>query len=200
MPALGITGGVATGKSTFTAALLRHLPAELFDADQCSRDLLANDAGVRETVRRAFGPEAFDNEGRPDRAWLRQLVFVDPSKRLQLENILHPAIRDRWAALARDAERANHWLFVDIPLLFETHAETHLTAIVVVACPTATQRARLIGKRQLSADIADKIIASQLDLETKTKKADHLIWNDSTDSCLDRQADLLARWLRDHYL
>jgi dephospho-CoA kinase len=199
VPALGITGGVATGKSTFTAALLRHLPAELFDADQCSRDLLASDAGVREAVQQTFGSEAFDRDGRPDRAWLRQLVFADPSKRLQLEHILHPAIRDRWAASARDAARTNRWFFVDIPLLFETHAETHLTSVVVVACPTATQRARLTGQRHLSADIADKIIASQLDLETKTRKADHLIWNDSTASCLDRQADLLARWLRDHH-
>lgn len=199
MPALGITGGVATGKSTFAAALLRHLPAELFDADQCARDLLADDAGIREAVRQAFGPEAFDCGGRPDRAWLRQLVFADPSKRLELEHILHPAIRDRWAARAADAVRANRWFFADIPLLFETHAETHLTAVVVVACPAATQHARLIGQRHLSTDIADSIIASQLDLETKTKKADHLIWNDSTSSCLDRQADILARWLRDHH-
>jgi dephospho-CoA kinase len=196
VPALGITGGVATGKSTFAAALLRHLPGDLFDADQCSRDLLANDAGIREAVRKSFGPEAFDREGRPDRAWLRQLVFANSSKRLQLEQILHPAIRHQWAIRARDAARADRWFFVDIPLLFETHAEAHLTAVVVVGCPAATQRARLIGQRHLSADIADKIIASQLDLETKTKKADHLIWNDSTNSCLDRQADLLARWLR----
>jgi dephospho-CoA kinase len=93
----------------------------------------------------------------------------------------------------------HRWFFVDIPLLFETHAEAHLSAVVVVACAAATQRARLLGPRQLSPALAEQIIASQLDLETKIKKTDHLIWNDSTTSCLDRQAALLAGWLRDRY-
>jgi dephospho-CoA kinase len=196
VPALGITGGIATGKSTFSAAFCRHLPAELFDADQCSRDLLAHDAATREAVVDAFGPQAFDSAGQPNRAWLREVAFADPSKRRELEHILHPAIRARWAARAADAAHADRWFCVDIPLLYETKAQEHFAAVIVVACAPATQHTRLLQKRQLSETIADQIIAAQLDLATKIAQADHLIWNDSSTSCLDRQARLLADTLR----
>lgn len=196
MPALGVTGGIATGKSTFSEALCRHLPAELFDADQCSRELLASDDSVRKAVLDAFGTRAFDSHGQPDRVWLREAVFADPLKRRELENILHPAIRARWLARAETASHTDRWFCVDIPLLYETKVEKHFAAVVVVACPPATQRVRLLQNRQLSEKIADQIIAAQLDLTTKIAQADHLIWNDSTDTCLDRQARLLAAFLQ----
>jgi len=199
VPALGITGGIATGKSTFSEVFCRTLSAELFDADQCSRDLLANDPLIREAVRATFGPRAFDPAGQPDRAWLREVVFADPSKRRELEHILHPAIRSRWVARAADAIKTGRWLCVDIPLLYETGAQIHFAAVIVVACPPATQRARLLRKRHLSETIADQIIAAQLDLAAKIAQADHLIWNDSTSSCLDRQARLLAGALRQRH-
>ena len=86
----------------------------------------------------------------------------------------------------------DRWFCADIPLLYETNAQSHFAAVIVVACAPATQRARLREQRQLPAEIAENIIASQLDLATKIAQADYLIWNDSTDSCLDRQARLLA--------
>ncbi len=199
MPAIGITGGIATGKSTFSELFCTYLPAELFDADQCSRDLLAHDHDIGEAVRREFGPRAFDASGQPDRAWLREVVFADPTKRHALENILHPAIRALWATRAADAARGDRWLCVDIPLLYETGAQTHFAAVIVVACPLATQRTRLLQKRHLPADTADQIIAAQMDLAAKITQADHLIWNDSTTSCLDRQARLLAGALRQRH-
>jgi dephospho-CoA kinase len=199
VPALGITGGIATGKSTFSEAFCRYLSAEFFDADQCSRDLLAHDPGVREAVRKAFGPQAFDADGRPDRVWLREAVFADPARRRELEQIVHPAVRAAWAERATGAAEAGGWLCVDIPLLYETGAEVHFNAVIVVACAPATQRARLLQNRQLPATIADQIIAAQMDLAVKIAKADHLIWNDSTNSCLDRQARLLAGALRQRF-
>ena len=199
MPALGITGGIATGKSTFSEAFCRYLPAELFDADQCSRDLLAHDAGVREAVRKAFGPQAFDSAGQPDRVWLRETVFADPSKRRELEQIVHPAVRAAWAARVADTADPARWLCVDIPLLYETGAQVHFSAVIVVACASATQRTRLLQNRQLPATIADQIIAAQMDLAAKIAQADHLIWNDSTNSCLDRQARLLAGAFRQRF-
>jgi len=196
VPAIGITGGIATGKSTFSEIFCRYLSAELFDADRCSRDLLDHDAGIRDAVRHAFGSRAFDPTGRPDRAWLREAVFADPSKRRELEQILHPAIREAWAARAGAASGDGHWLCVDIPLLYETGAQSQFAAVIVVACAPATQRARLLHNRQIPATIADQILAAQLDLATKIAQADHLIWNDSTNTCLDRQARLLAGTLR----
>jgi dephospho-CoA kinase len=199
VPAIGITGGIATGKSTFSMALCRHLPGELFDADQCSRNLLAQDPDVRDAVMRVFGPRAFDETGRPDRVWLREVVFADPSRRSFLEQILHPAIRARWVARVEVASGKDRWFCVDIPLLYETGAQSYFDAIIVVACSAATQRTRLLKKRHLASDLSEQIIAAQLDLADKISQADHLIWNDSSTSCLDRQARLLAGYLRQRH-
>lgn len=192
MPALGITGGVATGKSSFSALLRRHLLAEFFDADRAVHELLAGDIGVQKAVTDAFGREVVGPDGRPDRIRLREIVFANPQKRRQLEGILHPIIRDRWMEQAGSAAHSDRWFCADIPLLYETNAQSHFAAVVVVACSPVTQRARLREKRQLSTEIAENIIASQFDLATKAAQADYLIWNDSTESCLDRQARSLA--------
>ncbi len=196
MPVLGVTGGIATGKSSFTGLLLRHLPAELFDADQTAHDLLAGDDAIRQAVAEAFGDVICDPEGNPDRTKLRALVFDDESKRRQLERILHPAIRARWTARAAQIALEGGWFVVDIPLLFETQAEANFHRIAVIACSPATQRRRLTEQRGLSAALAEKIITSQLDLATKINHAHHVIWNDSTLPCLERQARLLAACLR----
>ena len=200
MPVLGITGGVATGKSTFVRALLPHLPpAELFDSDACAHELLDNEPGVRERVRRSFGDEVFTVEGVPDRARLRAIVFSDDARRRELEGILHPAIRAHWTARAEAAIASGAWLCVDIPLLYETGAESDFDRVIVVACSPAIQRHRLCQERGLDAAMADRIIAAQLDLSTKISKADHLIWNDTTIEHLDRQSALLAGWLRQRH-
>jgi dephospho-CoA kinase len=199
MPVLGITGGIATGKSTFTRSLLRYLPADLFDADACARELLEENGDIHRQLRESFGPEVFDPRGMPDRLLLRARVFSDERKRHQLEAILHPAIRQRWSGRAEMAKASGDWLCVDIPLLFETASESHFDRVIVVACATATQRARLRESRGLSDELAGQMIEAQLDLESKMTKADHLIWNDSAPANLDRQAALLAGWLRQRY-
>ena len=195
MPSLGITGGVATGKSSLTECLLRRLPAKRFDADQCAHDLLAADAEVRHAVRAQFGALSYGEDGSPNRAYLRDLVFSDAGRRKQLEAILHPVIRSRWMALASEASAGKDWLFVDIPLLFESGVESCFDHVAVVACPPNTQLRRLTGGRGLTGDLAEKMISTQIDLRTKMRQADHIIWNDSSLSCLDQQAALLAGWL-----
>ena len=199
MPALGITGGIATGKSTFTRALLRDLSAELFDADQCAHDLLAGNPAVQAAVRKTFGPAVFAPDGRPDRAALRARVFGDDTARVRLEEILHPVIRERWSALAAAAKSGKKWLCLDIPLLYETGVEAHFDRVIVVACSSVTQRQRLSVARRLSDELADRIIAAQLDLREKISRCHHLIWNDSTPASLEGQAALLADWLRHRY-
>ena len=196
MPVVGITGGIATGKSTFARALLGYLPAELFDADRVAHDLLASDPGVRAEVLRAFGVEFLNENGEVDRARLRTLVFANAARRRELEAILHPVIRSRWIAQAQASAASGSWFCVDIPLLFETHAESHFDHVVVVACSSGTQRRRLRELRGLDDATADKIVQAQLDLRVKIEKADHLIWNDSTPAHLEEQAALLAALLR----
>jgi dephospho-CoA kinase len=174
------------------------MPARHFDADQCAGDLLREDQEVRRAVAEAFGKEVVPDDAPPDRRRLREIVFSDPESRRRLESILHPAIREQWISMATDRRRSEEWLCVDIPLLFETEAQEHFQRIVVVACSERTQRERLRTQRGLGDEMAAKIIAAQLDLRAKITQAHHLIWNDSTAHCLDRQAALLVGWLREY--
>jgi dephospho-CoA kinase len=154
---------------------------------------------VHAAIRATFGDAVFAPDGRPDRARLREVVFSDELQRRKLEDILHPVIRARWAGLAEQTLRAGGWLCVDIPLLYETGAAESFDRTIVVACSPETQRRRLREIRQLDAATADRMIGAQLDPNLKMQKADHVVWNDSTDTCLDRQAALLAAWLHQHY-
>ena len=199
MPILGITGGIATGKSSFASLLSRQTGASLFDADQYSRELLSADEEVRRLVRASFGSGIFSPEGVVDRAGLRELVFTDDEKRRALERILHPAIRARWISLAGKARASGEWLAVDIPLLFETETAQLFDEVIVVACRPSTQMDRLLNIRKLDNAMAAKIVAAQMDLNVKISRADHLAWNDGPAAALEAQAALLAGHLKQRH-
>jgi dephospho-CoA kinase len=199
VPILGLTGGIASGKSTFARLFRREFEMGYFDADACVHDLLRADPLTRERVREAFGEDVFSENGWPDRVKLRQRVFGDSPARATLEGILHPRVRETWRALVADARKTDAWQLVDIPLLYETGVQTEFDRIIVVAAPRTTQMRRLVQERNLAPDVAEQIIAAQLDLGTKAQLADHLIWNDSTVLNLDGQSRLLANWLKRRY-
>jgi len=195
VPVLGITGGIATGKTTFTGCLSSLRPElEVFDSDRKARELTERDAGILAAIREAFGPGVFDASGALQRPTLRGIVFGDPVKRKALEAILHPAIRRAWLELAGKTrgQPEQRWLAVDIPLLFETSAEKHFDKVIVVACSPATQRRRLMEKRTIAPSLAESIIESQLPLTAKVERADTVVWNDGGLEAMQAQARLLA--------
>ena len=199
MPVFGLTGGVATGKSTFTQALLLEKPIAVFDSDRCVHELLAGDESVRDAVTVAFGREALNDAGWPERCKLREIVFTDASRRKTLEAILHPVVRSRWTAEAAEARRTHAWLLVDIPLLYETGVAGEFDRVIVVASSRSAQLQRLTERRGLAPELAARMIAAQLDLGIKIQQSDHLIWNDSTVPNLAGQVRHLARWLARRY-
>lgn len=196
MPVFGITGSIGTGKTAFTQAIQRALPAEVFDADVCARFLVSNDKFVRDAIRGQFGDEVFSSAGELLRTKLRTVVFHDESQRRALEAILHPTIRRMWLERAEKIRGESGWLFVDIPLLFETAADKLFDAVIVVACSGATQRQRLVEIRKLPIAIAEKIIAAQMPLSEKITRADYLIWNEGNLSSLEQQSTLLSNFLK----
>lgn len=199
VPILGLTGGIATGKTTFAPLLMNQLPeAKHFDSDRCVHELLAEDKLVGAQILEAFGNKVFGEDGRPSRRKLRETVFDDSGSRKKLESIIHPIVRHRWATEVMEARRSNAWLLVDIPLLYETGAQSEFDRVIVVACPKETQINRLNCQRGLALELAVTIIATQLDIDAKTQLADHVIWNDSTVSNLNGQSELLAAWLKRH--
>ncbi len=193
MPAIGITGGIATGKSAFVRALRELLPgATFFDADTAAHELTAHDPEARALIAEAFGSDIYSPAGDLKRAELRAIVFADAEKKRALEQILHPRIRRQWAAEAELRRRSTELFLADIPLLYETGGEALCDHVVVVACSPRMQLERLMARSSLDRAAAEQMIAAQMPLNTKIDRADYLVWNNGTLAVLREQAETLA--------
>ena len=195
MPAIGITGGISTGKSTFCDCLRAILPAaKFFDADLAAR-AVTKLPDVKEAIRDEFGSSVFSSTGDLNRAQVRAIVFNDAAKRRALEQILHPRIRRQWMAQAERYRNSPDFFFADIPLLYETGGETLCERVVVVACSHKVQLDRLAKQKFLKGSEAEQIINSQMALEEKIKRADHVVWNNDDRATLMEQArELVVLW------
>ena len=203
MPTIGITGGVSTGKSTFSECLREILPAaKFFDADAAAHQLVDLEE-VKQELLHEFGLGIFARNGDLNRAALRAIIFRDAAKKSALEQILHPRIRRQWVAqlskLPSSQEQVGNLLhgtdffFADIPLLYETGGETLCDRVVVVACTPDVQLSRLLGRGSINRAIAQEIINSQMPLTEKISRADHVVWNDGDRAVLKEQAALLVK-------
>ena len=149
MPAIGITGGISTGKSTFLKCLREVAPgARFFDADQSARELADRDPEVRGLIEKEFGAAVYSS-GDLNRKAVRTIVFADAEKKRALEQILHPRIRRQWSLEAESHRNSAELFFADIPLLYETGGETLCDRVVVVACSPGLQLERLMARTGL---------------------------------------------------
>src|SRR5262252_7452516 len=191
MPAIGITGGISTGKSTFVKCLRQLLPsAAFFDADEAAHALLGQ-REVEKQIRREFGARVFSTAGDLNRTKLRAIVFADATKKRALERILHPRIRRQWRTEAKEHRNSPKFFFADIPLLYETGGESLCDRVVVVSCSQKLQLARLRKRMSVTNVEAKQMINSQMPLEEKMKRADHVVWNNGNRALLMEQARLL---------
>jgi dephospho-CoA kinase len=195
MPAIGITGGISTGKSTFVECLRELLPvATFFNADEAAHALL-DQPEVKKQVRREFSARVFSTAGDLNRTKLRAIVFGDATKKRALERILHPRIRSQWRTEAKKHRNSPRFFFADIPLLYETGGESLCDRVAVVACSQKMQLARLRKRMSVRNAEAKQMINSQMPLEEKMKRADHVVWNNGNRSSLMEQARfLVASW------
>ena len=192
MPAIGITGGISTGKSTFCECLREIFPAaKLFNADEAAHDLVELPE-VKQEIRAEFGAGVFSRNGDLNRETLRAIVFGDATKKRALERILHPRIRCQWRAEAQRHRNSPDFFFADIPLLYETGGEAFCDRVVVVACSYKVQLARLTQRMSLKNTEAEQMIKSQMPLDDKIARANHVVWNDGSRAALMEQAHFLA--------
>jgi dephospho-CoA kinase len=192
MAVIGITGGISTGKSIFCDCLREIVPAaKFFNADQAAHELVELDE-VKQELLRKFGLRVFSRNGDLNRAALRALIFKNAAKRIALEQILHPRIRRQWSAEAKRHSNSPDFFFADIPLLYETGGETLCERVVVVACSPGIQLARLLLRKGITRGAAKEMIKSQMPLEEKITRADHVVWNNGERSVLAEQARLLV--------
>ena len=195
---IGLTGGIATGKSTVLEHWSHRRGVGTIDTDALAHAALAPDTPSGQEVIRRFGTGVLRADGTVDRRRLGELVFADEAQRRVLEAVVHPAVRQMWTgAVARfEADAVTTAVVVCIPLLYEVGAETAFDQVVVVGCSDATQRARLAAKGW-SAAHAEARLRAQWPLRQKLDRADYVIWNDGQRRILAEQADLIWATLKE---
>ncbi len=196
MRLVGLTGGIASGKSTFSA-LLRARGVPVLDADALARAVVAPGAPALARLAEAFGPQALAPDGSLDRRWMGARVFADPGERRRLEAITHPAIREAMAEEIGRLVAAGHSLVVyDVPLLYEVGLEALVESVVVVWTPRAVQLERLVRRDALLPAEAEARLGAQLPLDEKAARADFVVENDGPPEALAAKADRLLADLR----
>jgi dephospho-CoA kinase len=196
MSVIGITGGISTGKTSFCECLREILPAaKSFDADQAAHQLVDLDPAVKKEIQREFGGAVFSVDQELNREGLRHIVFNNAAKRRALEQILHPRIRRQWSTEAETHRNSPDFFFADIPLLYETGGEKLCDRVVVVACSYRNQLRWLMERTSLEHSVAEQMINSQMHLDEKISRADHMVWNNGARAVLAEQArSLVALW------
>lgn len=192
---IGLTGGIATGKSTATE-VIRGLGLTVIDADKISHQL--SEIGERgyEKMLAHFGPQILKSDLSIDRKKLGQLVFADHKMKSDLENILHPLIRIEVQLQKKiQQENGDRLCFYDVPLLFEKKLESEFDATVLIWCDHKTQLERLIKRDGLTEFEALARLSHQLLMTDKVKKANFCIDNSGDRADLQRQIQKLIKSL-----
>jgi len=188
MRVFALTGGAATGKSTFCRLLEGLYPrAVVFDCDAAVHRHLAEERVGREIIDR-LGPGVAE-DGRLSRRKLREVVFGDPGRRRMLEEVVHPLVREECLELMREHAKAGKSpLFVaDIPLLFESGFEIGHERSLLVATTRETQKARLAARSGYDDALAEAVLAAQTPIGEKMALADVVFWNEGPEEVLRRQ-------------
>ena len=179
MKLIGLTGGVGSGKST-VCAILRELGATVIDADEAAHAVYAPGTPGFDAIVREFGPH-YVRDGQIDRRLLGGLVFADEEARQRLNAIVHPLVRDWMAERTREAfERGADIVVQDVPLLYESGLEGLFSSVVLVYAPPEVQLERLVTGRGLPVERARAIIAAQMPIDEKRRRAHHVIDNSGT--------------------
>lgn len=191
---IGLTGGIATGKST-VSRMLASRGAAVIDADAIAREIMEPGHPVLAAVSERFGQGVLHPDGTLDRKKLGDIVFSHPEERKALEALTHPAIRSEMKRRLDELEEADPYRLVvaDIPLLYESGLDPLYEEIMVVYVPRELQLTRLIHRDGLSREEAEQRLGAQTDIELKKERADILIDNSGGLDETERQIDVFWR-------
>jgi dephospho-CoA kinase len=177
---VGLTGGIASGKST-VAAILRRLGASIINADELSREVVQPGQDAWKEIIKSFGPDILQENKTLDRRKLRKIVFDNPEARKKLEAIIHPRVRAlAERRISQLAAAGSSIIVYEVPLLFEAQIHLWLRPVILVACDIEIQKKRLLERDHLTELEAQQHLDAQMSLEEKRKLADYVIENDGT--------------------
>lgn len=192
---VGLTGGIASGKST-VSNMFKNKGAAIIDADLLSREILEPGQPAFLDLVDAFGPGILDSDQRIDRKVLGRRVFADPEVRKTLESITHPRIFELFQTRTQQAEaRGERVVLYDAPLLYERGLDSLMNAVIVVSIPLDMQKQRLTARDGLDEAAVEQRLAAQWPLSEKVEKADYVIDNAHTLSHTEAQVDHVWRQL-----
>jgi dephospho-CoA kinase len=194
---VGLTGGVATGKST-VAKMFKQCGAAVINADLLARQVVEPGKPAWRAIVKLFGKTVLNQDRSLDRQALGSIIFHNPKKRRQLERIIHPRVAREQARLTKAITRKdpNAVVIYEVPLLFEAGVDKRVDKIIVVTADRNIQIARLKKRDGLSRAEAIRRIRSQMPLAKKTQQADHLLNGTLPRPSLRRQVGQLFRSLR----
>jgi len=194
---IGLTGGIACGKST-VSRMLAERGARIIDADIIAREVVRPGEEAWSLIVERFGRDILLANEELDRVKLGAIVFADEQARLDLNAIVHPAVRARMRQLMKEAQEESIALIVmDIPLLYESKLEYMVEKVVVVYCTAEQQLKRLMERNGYDEEEAMRRIASQMSIEEKKSRADYVIDNSGTFMETEEQVDELVGKLLD---
>jgi len=171
---IGLTGGIATGKTTIAHTIARDYNLTILDADFYAREAVAVGSPILETIAERYGSNILCDDGNLNRSHLGQIVFANDTERHWLEAQIHPFVQQRFQY---DRPSASNPLIYVVPLLFETDAISLVDETWVVWCPPEEQMARLMKRDRINQDAAQQRIAAQLPLKVKCDRADLVLDN-----------------------
>lgn len=184
---IGLTGGIASGKSTVSELLTAH-GFKIVDADIASRKAVEKGSEGLEQVRATFGEEAIDEDGNMDRGYVGDIVFKYPEKRLELNEIVHPIVRNIMEQEKEAFLKDGYNVIMDIPLLYENELQDTVDEVWLVYTSESIQIDRLMQRNDISMEDAKARVYSQISIDKKRRMADHVI--DNRDSKLDLKQNL----------
>ena len=176
---IGLTGGIASGKSTIADYIKKYKDIPILDADQYSKELIKPKSNSYKKVLAYFGPQIVDeysSENAINRALLKKIIFENSIHRKWIQNLLHPLIKEKMIEKCNQFDK-NKILLLVIPLLFEAKFTDICTEIWLVKCPKEVQKKRLMKRNIISENEAEKIINLQLNFEDKSKFSDVILDN-----------------------
>ncbi|MGE0973675.1 dephospho-CoA kinase [Staphylococcus cohnii] len=184
---IGLTGGIASGKSTVSELLTAH-GFKIVDADIASRKAVEKGSEGLEQVRATFGEEAINEDGNMDRGYVGDIVFNYPEKRLELNEIVHPIVRNIMEQEKEAFLKDDYNVIMDIPLLYENELQDTVDEVWLVYTSESMQIDRLMQRNDISMEDAKARVYSQISIDKKRRMADHVI--DNRDSKLDLKQNL----------
>ncbi len=184
MLTIGLTGGIGSGK-TQVSDQFAQLGVTVIDTDIIARELVAQGQPALSEITARFGEQLLDTEGDLDRHALRHLIFNQPDKRQQLEEILHPRIRAEVKKRVAALERA--WCIIVIPLLVESRQQDLIQRVLLIDAPEELQLSRSIARDHVEAREVEKIIATQASRKSRLEAADDIIVNQGSLEQLQQQ-------------